>query len=192
MLIRWIGSICTATFRLMISFARGLKANKTLTVYRDNVAGIRVLPEIRPVTLPKLSIAAKLYAICAAMAIASAALCGSVHWLGSTTLSAISGTALFVTIVSAILLVRSIAAPLRQLADTTAILAAGDQAVAIPFGERPDEIGALARSIGVFQQAMRDNDELNRTVVEDAETRAKRQEQMSGEIARFSAEVEAT
>ena len=39
---------------------------------------------------------------------------------------------------------------------------------------RGDEIGALARSIAVFQHAMRNNEELNRTVVDDAETRARR------------------
>ena len=64
--------------------------------------------------------------------------------------------------------------------------------VSIPFSERSDEIGALARSIAVFQRAMRHNEELNRTVRDDAETRTQRQEQMSGEISRFSAEVEAT
>ena len=57
------------------------------------------------------------------------------------------------------------------------------RAVAVPYGSRRDEIGALARSIGVFQRAMRRNEELNRTVVDDAEARAQRQEQMSGEIA---------
>ena len=74
----------------------------------------------------------------------------------------------------------------------TEAVAAGDTKVAVPFSERRDEIGALARSIGVFQRAMRKNEELNRTVADDAETRTRRQEQMSDEIARFSAEVEAT
>ncbi len=53
-----------------------------------------------------------------------------------------------------------------------------------------DEIGALARSIALFQRAMRHNEELNQTVRNDAELRTQRQEQMSDEIARFSAEVE--
>jgi methyl-accepting chemotaxis protein len=58
--------------------------------------------------------------------------------------------------------------------------------------ERSDEIGALARSIGVFQETMRKNKDLNRTVLADAEARARRQEEVSHEISRFGAEVEAT
>ena len=64
--------------------------------------------------------------------------------------------------------------------------------MAVPYGERGDEIGALARSIAVFQDAMRRNEELNQMVVDDAQARARRQERMSAEIARFSADVEAT
>ena len=64
--------------------------------------------------------------------------------------------------------------------------------VEIPFSERSDEIGALARSIGVFQHAITHNAELNRTVLDDADARARSQQMMSGEIARFSGEVEDT
>ena len=83
------------------------------------------------------------------------------------------------------------------LADTTirttiGITAAGDNTIGIPFSDRNDEIGALARSICVFQNAMRKNEELNRTIVDDADLRARRQERMSDEIAQFSGEVEAT
>ena len=62
----------------------------------------------------------------------------------------------------------------------------------MPYGERGDEVGALARSIAVFQDAMRSNEELSRTVIDDAQARARRQEQMSAEIGRFGADVEAT
>jgi methyl-accepting chemotaxis protein len=94
--------------------------------------------------------------------------------------------------VGALVMQRHVARPLQMMTGVTERVAAGDSAVAVPFSDRGDEIGALARSIGVFQQAMRRNEELNRTVFEDAEQRTRRQEAISGEIARFSADVEAT
>src|SRR5664280_2485861 len=87
---------------------------------------------------------------------------------------------------------RSVARPIAKITQVTEAVAAGEASVEIPFSERSDEIGALARSIAVFQRAMRSNEELNRTVRSDAEMRTQRQEQMSNEISRFSAEVEAT
>src|SRR5665213_2513901 len=87
---------------------------------------------------------------------------------------------------------RSGARPIANITQITEAVAAGDASITIPFSERGDEIGALARSIAVFQRAMRNNEELNRTVRSDAEARTHRQEQMSNEITRFSAEVEAT
>jgi methyl-accepting chemotaxis protein len=87
---------------------------------------------------------------------------------------------------------RNVAKPIADITRVTEAVAAGDASISVPFSERSDEIGALARSIGVFQRAMRSNEELNRTVRGDAELRTQRQEQMSNEISRFSAEVEAT
>ena len=60
-----------------------------------------------------------------------------------------------------------------------------------PYGARRDEIGALARSIAVFQHAMQHNKELSDKVLGDAEARTRRQEKIAAEIERFSAEVEA-
>ena len=56
---------------------------------------------------------------------------------------------------------RSIAR-LREITRVTETVAGGAAGVAIPYVGRHDEIGALARSIGVFQQAMRRNEELQR------------------------------
>ncbi len=87
---------------------------------------------------------------------------------------------------------RGVAHPLAEITRVTEAVAAGNDSIAVPYSQRTDEIGALARSIAVFKQAMRSNQELNRTVSEDAATRTRRQELMAHEIARFSAEVEAT
>jgi methyl-accepting chemotaxis protein len=83
----------------------------------------------------------------------------------------------------------SVTGPISDITSVTEAVAAGDAAITIPFTDRRDEIGALARSIGIFQTAMRKNVELNRTVLNDADLR---QQHMANEIAHLSSEVEAT
>jgi methyl-accepting chemotaxis protein len=107
-------------------------------------------------------------------------------------LSVLAAIAILLGVTGAIIMGRSVVKPLAAISQVTASVASGDAKVVVPFSERHDEIGALARAIGVFQQALRTNEELNRTVISDADARALRQERMSGEIARFSAEIEAT
>jgi methyl-accepting chemotaxis protein len=107
-------------------------------------------------------------------------------------MSVLAAIAVLLAVAGALIIMRSIAGPIADITRVTEAVAAGDSAMAVPFGERSDEIGALARSITVFQRAMRNNEELSRAVVTDAEDRAHRQEQMSAEIARFSGEVEET
>ena len=107
-------------------------------------------------------------------------------------LSLLAGLSIVLALAGSFLIARSIARPLASITRVTESVAAGDGAISVPFSDRGDEIGALARSIGVFQKAMNHNVELNRTVIEDADARTRRQEQMSSEISRFSAEVEAT
>jgi methyl-accepting chemotaxis protein len=85
---------------------------------------------------------------------------------------------------------RSVARPLEQITRVTEVVATGG-AVSIPYGTRRDEIGALARSIAVFQRVMNNNRELNDKVADDVAARASRQVLMSKEIQRFSGEVEA-
>jgi methyl-accepting chemotaxis protein len=107
-------------------------------------------------------------------------------------LSLLAGLAVVLAAAGAWVISRSVAKPIAEITHITEAVAAGNDTVSVPFRERNDEIGALARSIGVFQRAMRSNEELNRTVRSDAEMRTQRQEHMSNEIAHFSAEVEAT
>ncbi len=91
----------------------------------------------------------------------------------------------------AFLIWRAVARPLAEITRVTEEVAEG-KSVMIPYGSRRDEVGGLARSIAVFQHAMHHNKDLNRTVVQDAEARSRRQEQVSTEITRFSADVEAS
>jgi len=92
----------------------------------------------------------------------------------------------------ALLIWRAVARPLAKITRVTEAVAAGDKSIPVPYGERRDEIGALARSIAVFQHALRHNEELNRTVTQDADVRDRRQQHVTTEIERFGAEVEAT
>jgi methyl-accepting chemotaxis protein len=87
---------------------------------------------------------------------------------------------------------QAIARPLAQITSVTEAVAAGKSDLPVPHGQRRDEIGALARSIVVFQDTMRHNDQLSKTVIDEAQTRMRRQEQITKEVTRFSADVEAT
>ncbi len=109
-----------------------------------------------------------------------------VRWLAIFAgLAALATTAL-------LFIARGIVKPLTAITRVTESVAGGSQVASIPYSGRHDEIGAMARSIEVFHRAMMHNRELNQTVTEEAEQRAVRQREISGEISRFSAEVETT
>ena len=91
----------------------------------------------------------------------------------------------------AVMIRRAVARPLAQITRVTEAVASG-AVQEVPFRDRRDEIGALARSISVFQAAMRRNEEFNRIELEQSQARAARRERMSNEIARFSADFEGT
>jgi methyl-accepting chemotaxis protein len=107
-------------------------------------------------------------------------------------LSFIAACAVLLAGIGVMLIWRAVAQPLERITRVTEEVASGTAGVEIPYRERGDEVGALARSIAVFQDAMRQNEELSNTVIDDAQARASRQEQMSAEIVMFSADMEAT
>ncbi|HEY6026136.1 MAG TPA: HAMP domain-containing methyl-accepting chemotaxis protein [Pseudolabrys sp.] len=143
-------------------------------------------------TVPKLSISVKLYATFALMAIGALAMDMALDAAAPLWVTAPIGVFIVAVVVTAVVGAHDVSKPLVVLARTTEKIAAGELAAELPYRDRQDEIGALARSIGVFQQAMLHNAELNRTVSGDAEARARRQSAMSAEIARFSNEIETT
>jgi methyl-accepting chemotaxis protein len=144
------------------------------------------------VTVPKLSISTKLYATFALMAIGAVLLDSVVDAHAPLWVTAGTGALFLGAVTLAILGVQSVARAVAGLARATEKIAAGQADVAIPACGRTDEVGALARSIAVFQQTMAHNVELNRTVSGDAQARASRQTLMSAEIARFSGHIETT
>jgi len=113
----------------------------------------------------------------------------------------INATAFFLTVfgaltvllagAGAVIIWGAVARPLAEITRVTKEVAGGTEAVTVPYHNRTDEIGALARSITVFQQAMRRNEELKRGT-EAAEARFRRQEQISQEISHFNGEIELT
>src|SRR4051794_3902519 len=85
---------------------------------------------------------------------------------------------------------RAVARPLAAITHVTEQVAGGDTSIAVPYAERHDEVGALARSIGVFQSAMTRNAELNRTIAEEVKAREARNSQIESAVESFRASVE--
>ena len=146
--------------------------------------------------LLRVSIARKLYAIFALLATVTvvlvavamarhAELTGEFDWLLSLT----GGIAILICALGALVLRQSVLYPLAEMTWLAEQVADG-HVVAIPSATRRDEIGALWRLIGVFQDTMRRNQELNKTVLQDAELRGARQEHVSAEVAAFTNSIE--
>jgi len=108
-------------------------------------------------------------------------------WASALAIIAIALAALGVVIIW-----RAIARPLAAITKVTEAVADGQSEIDVPHRLRRDEIGALARSIAIFQAAMRHNGELNKAIGQEAEARGRREEKVSSDIARFSAVIEST
>ncbi len=108
----------------------------------------------------------------------------------NTLVTAFGAFAVALAVSGMLLIWRAVARPLTAITRITQAVAEGAHNLEVPYGTRRDEVGALARSIAVFQQAMRRNEELKETVTAEARARAERAELTSREIARFSAAVE--
>jgi methyl-accepting chemotaxis protein len=144
------------------------------------------------VRVPTLSISTKLYGIFVLMAIAAVVVEITIDQHAPLWLAGLVVFVVFAAIVAAVLGVRSLTRALADLAQMTGRIAGGDAEVAIPHRDRGDEIGALARAMAVFQDAMRRNAELNRAVSGETEEKARRQTAVTKEIARFSSQIETT
>jgi methyl-accepting chemotaxis protein len=104
----------------------------------------------------------------------------------------LGAVALMLAMMGALVIRQAIVRPLADVTRVTQAVAGGDLMRIVPYGDRGDEIGALARSISVFQDAMRRNVELNKTVLSEAEARAQHQEQVAVEITHFGTAIEAS
>src|SRR5204863_277875 len=79
--------------------------------------------------------------------------------------------ALVVVVLGVLIVARSIARPLSVITATIKQVADGAEGVEVPHTGRSDEIGALARAIKIFQEAMDRNRNLNLRVLEDSKAR---------------------
>jgi methyl-accepting chemotaxis protein len=107
-------------------------------------------------------------------------------------LTGFAAAAIALAVVGAVIIRQAVTRPLTEITRVTAAVAGGAAAISIPYRERHDEVGALARSIAVFQEAMQRNVELNRVVSEEAAARVRRQEEVAAELGRFGTDIEKT
>src|SRR3954466_6610091 len=89
-------------------------------------------------------------------------------------LTCLGGLALIVVISGVLIISRSGARPLSAITDPIKRVADGAEGVEVPHANRGDEIGALARAIKIFQEAMDRNRNLNSQVLEDSRARDQR------------------
>ena len=89
-------------------------------------------------------------------------------------LTCLAGIALILVIVGVLIIAKSIARPLSQITAVIKQVADGAANVEVPHAGRGDEIGALARAIEIFKQAMERNRNLTSQVSQDAHAREER------------------
>jgi methyl-accepting chemotaxis protein len=105
-------------------------------------------------------------------------------------LGVLSVVSVVLAVVGIVIIGRAVARPLREIARVTEQVAGGATGVAIPNADRQDEVGALARSIVIFQQAMERNAELNRTIADDVKAREARNAHIQNAVESFRVSVE--
>ena len=93
--------------------------------------------------------------------------------------------ALVVVVIGVLIIARSIARPLSVITATIKQVADGAEGVEVPHTGRADEIGALARAIKIFQEAMERNRNLNSQVLEDSEARDERTRHIEASVDAF-------
>jgi methyl-accepting chemotaxis protein len=93
--------------------------------------------------------------------------------------------ALAVVVIGVLIIARSIARPLSVITATIKQVADGAEGVEVPHTGRADEIGALARAIRIFQEAMDRNRNLNSQVLEDSKERDERSRHIEASVDAF-------
>src|SRR6202011_79436 len=100
-------------------------------------------------------------------------------------LTCLGGLALVVVGIGVLIISRSVARPLAIITATIKRVAEGAENVEVPHTDRADEIGALARAIRVFQQAMDGNRNLNSQALLDSRTRDERTKHIETSVETF-------
>ncbi|MHB0772787.1 methyl-accepting chemotaxis protein [Bradyrhizobium sp. 5.13L] len=103
----------------------------------------------------------------------------------SFVLTCLGGVALALVVIGIVIIARSIARPLASITATIKQVADGAENVVVPHSDRADEIGALARAIQVFQDAMGRNRNLASQVSHDAAAREERARHIERSVEQF-------
>jgi methyl-accepting chemotaxis protein len=100
-------------------------------------------------------------------------------------LTCLGGLALGVVVIGVLIIARSIARPLSVITTTIKQVADGADNVEVPHTTRADEIGALARAIQIFKEAMDRNRNLNSQISQDSEAREQRTRHIEKSVEAF-------
>jgi methyl-accepting chemotaxis protein len=103
----------------------------------------------------------------------------------SFVLTCLGGFALLLVVLGVIIIARSIARPLSVITSTIEQVADGAEHVEVPHTTRADEIGALARAIRIFQEAMQRNRNLTTQVSEESAEREERSRHVEASVEEF-------
>ncbi|WP_454630302.1 methyl-accepting chemotaxis protein [Bradyrhizobium cenepequi] len=100
-------------------------------------------------------------------------------------LTGLGGLALVLVVLGVLIISRSVARPLSAITTTIRQVAEGEQNVAVPHTRRGDEIGALARAIEIFREAMQRNRNLNSQVLQESKARDERTRHIEASVEAF-------
>jgi methyl-accepting chemotaxis protein len=107
----------------------------------------------------------------------------------SLLLTGLGGLALVLVAIGVLIVFRSVARPLSTITATIRQVAAGAENVEVPHTGRADEIGALARAIHIFQEAMDRNRNLNSQVLRDSTARDERARHLESSVESFRSAI---
>ena len=104
-------------------------------------------------------------------------------------LTCLGGVALALVGAGIFIIARSVARPLSAITTTIKQVAEGAEGIEVPHIHRQDEIGALARAIRIFQEAMDRNRNLNSQVLSDSKAREERARQIEASVESFRSAI---
>ncbi len=110
---------------------------------------------------------------------------GQVNRMLALLLTGLGGLALVVVVIGVLIISRSVARPLSAITATIKRVAEGAENVEVPHIDRADEIGALARAIRIFQEAMDRNRNLSSQALLDSRTREERARHIETSVESF-------
>jgi methyl-accepting chemotaxis protein len=110
---------------------------------------------------------------------------GEVNRTMAFLLTGLGALTLIVVGIGVLIISRSVAQPLSVITATIKRVAEGEENVEVPHTRRADEIGALARAIQIFQEAMERNRNLNSQVLQDSTAREQRARHIETSVETF-------